>query len=81
MRWGSRVDRPQYDLWRYSAATAAILGICSHMADGNLVRQSNVGEGSVVFGPSVYDLYPASVRERVNQDDWDNGRGVSQVCC
>jgi len=26
------------------------------MADGNLVRQSNVGEGSVVFGPSVYDL-------------------------
>jgi len=26
------------------------------MADGNLVRQSNVGEGSVVFGPSVYNL-------------------------
>ena len=26
------------------------------MADGNLVRQSNVGEGSVVFGPSVYEL-------------------------
>ncbi len=26
------------------------------MADGNLVRQSNVAEGSVVFGPSVYDL-------------------------
>ena len=26
------------------------------MADGNLVRQSNVGEGSVVFGPSVYDV-------------------------
>ena len=26
------------------------------MADGNLVRQSNVGKDSVVFGPSVYDL-------------------------
>jgi hypothetical protein len=26
------------------------------MADGNLVRQSNVGKGSVVFGPSVYDV-------------------------
>ena len=26
------------------------------MADGDLVRQSNVGEGSVVFGPSVYDV-------------------------
>jgi hypothetical protein len=26
------------------------------MADGNLVRQSNVREGSVVFGPSVYEL-------------------------
>ena len=26
------------------------------MADGNLVRQSNVGKDSVVFGPSVYDV-------------------------
>tara|TARA_R100001509_G_scaffold37884_1_gene20451 strand:+ start:16 stop:4524 length:4509 start_codon:yes stop_codon:yes gene_type:complete len=26
------------------------------MADGNLVRQSNVGKGSVVFGPTVYDV-------------------------
>ena len=26
------------------------------MADGNLVRQSNVGKDSVVFGPTVYDL-------------------------
>ncbi len=26
------------------------------MADGNLVRQSNVGEGAMVFGPSVYDV-------------------------
>ena len=26
------------------------------MADGNLVRQSNVGKGSMVFGPSVYDV-------------------------
>ena len=26
------------------------------MADGNLARQSNVGEGSVVFGPTVYDV-------------------------
>ena len=26
------------------------------MADGNLVRQPNVGKGSVVFGPSVYDV-------------------------
>ena len=26
------------------------------MADGNLVRQSNVGEGSMVFGPTVCDV-------------------------
>ena len=26
------------------------------MADGNLVRQSNVGKDSVVFGPTVYDV-------------------------
>ena len=26
------------------------------MADGNLVRQSNVREGAMVFGPSVYDV-------------------------
>ncbi len=26
------------------------------MADGNLVRQSNVGEGAMVFGPSIYDV-------------------------
>ena len=26
------------------------------MADGDLVRQSNVEKGSVVFGPSVYDV-------------------------
>ena len=26
------------------------------MADGNLVRQSNVGEGSMVFGPTLYDV-------------------------
>tara|TARA_A100001201_G_scaffold110056_1_gene94099 strand:- start:4398 stop:8864 length:4467 start_codon:yes stop_codon:yes gene_type:complete len=26
------------------------------MADGNLVRQSNVGKGAVVFGPSAYDV-------------------------
>ena len=26
------------------------------MADGNLVRQSNVGKDSVVFGPAVYDI-------------------------
>ena len=26
------------------------------MADGDLVHQSNVREGSVVFGPSVYDV-------------------------
>ena len=24
--------------------------------NGNLVRQSNVGEGSVVFGPIIYDV-------------------------
>ncbi len=26
------------------------------MADGNLVRQSNVREGAMVFGPSIYDV-------------------------
>ena len=26
------------------------------MADGNLIRQSNVGKDSVVFGPSAYDV-------------------------